>query len=100
MVQSENHELDLIELLQILWKRAWLIALLVFIAVTASGIMSTYFLVPQYQSSAEILVNQGKSEGLYNESDIRTNIGLMDTFKVIIVGPRILDRVIKDYNLD
>lgn len=99
MESREHEEIDLRELLQIIRKRLWLIVLITIIATVASGIISSYMLTPKYQATIQILVNQATTEGQFNQGDIRTNVELINTYNVIMTSPRILDKVIEDYNL-
>ncbi|WP_078543551.1 YveK family protein [Litchfieldia alkalitelluris] len=93
--------ISLKELYQTLRKRLWMIALITVIATTVSGVVSYLFLTPIYQSTTQILVNQKTSDQpIYNSSDIRTNIELINTYNVIIKKPVILDKVKKELNLE
>jgi len=99
---AEYRDLTFLELINVFWKRAWLILSIVIISMTTSGVVSYYVLTPQYKASAEIIVNQGKRDGyiVYTLGDIQVNLELVDTYSVIIKSPRILDLVIDEYQLD
>lgn len=68
------------------------------IAAIISGVVSYYFLTPIYQASTQILVNQKKNEQSWNE--VQTNLQLINTYKIIITSPRILDIVSKELDLN
>jgi capsular polysaccharide biosynthesis protein len=92
--------ISLQELFKTLKKRFMLIALITFIAITVSGIISFTLLTPIYQSSTQILVNQEKQEATdYTAQDIQTNLQLINTYNVIIKSPAILSKVIEELNL-
>lgn len=91
--------ISLRELFHTLKKRLWLIVLIMVVAATASSVISFFVLTPIYQSSAQILVNQAKSEkDLYNTGEIQTNIQLINTYSVIIRSPKILNKVKEELN--
>ncbi|MBS4200608.1 capsular biosynthesis protein [Bacillus sp. FJAT-49732] len=93
--------ISLKELMQTLKKRLSLIILITVAAVTISGAVSFFVLTPIYQSTAQLLVNQAKSDQpIYNPSEIQTNLQLINTYNVIIKSPFILDKVIDEMNLD
>ncbi|MEH7383517.1 Wzz/FepE/Etk N-terminal domain-containing protein [Bacillus sp. JJ1533] len=92
--------ISLKEIFQTIRKRLWLIVMIAAVAVATAGVVSYFFLTPVYQSSTQILVNQKTSDQPYlNQSDIRTNIDLINTYNEIIKTPAILDLVKKELNL-
>lgn len=93
--------ISLKELFQTLRKRLNLIIVITLIAVIVSGVISYFFITPIYKSSTQILVNQTKSEqSLYTQSEVQTNLQLINTYNVIMKSPAILDLVIQELNLD
>ncbi|MEH7085355.1 Wzz/FepE/Etk N-terminal domain-containing protein [Neobacillus drentensis] len=90
--------ISLKELLETLKKRLLLIVSITVIAAIISGVVSYYFLTPIYQASTQILVNQKKNEQSLNE--VQTNLQLINTYKIIITSPRILDIVSKELDLN
>src|SRR5690606_24142827 len=93
--------ISLKEIFQTIRKRLWLIVMIAAVAVATVGVVSYFFLTPIYQSSTQILVNQKASDQPYlNQSDIRTNIELINTYNVIIKSPAILDIVKEKLDLD
>ncbi|MDQ0339448.1 capsular polysaccharide biosynthesis protein [Caldalkalibacillus uzonensis] len=100
MEKREVQELDLRELFAILSKRLPLIGIITAVAILVSGLVSYFVITPQYEATAEILVNQSRPGSEINQGDIRTNLELMNTYQVVIKSPRILELVIERYNLD
>jgi capsular polysaccharide biosynthesis protein len=94
--------ISLKEIFQTLKKRAWMIVIITMIATMISGIVSYFVLTPIYQSSTQILVNQSNKEQqqAINTGEIQTNIQLINTYRVIITGPVILDKVKDKLDLD
>ncbi|WP_077619803.1 YveK family protein [Bacillus sinesaloumensis] len=92
--------ISLKEIFQTIRKRLWLITMITAVAVATVGVVSYFFLTPVYESSTQILVNQKASEQPYlNQSDIRTNIELINTYNEIIKTPTILELVKEELNL-
>ncbi|CZR11092.1 Capsular polysaccharide biosynthesis protein [Trichococcus flocculiformis] len=77
----------------ILWSLAGLII---------SGVYTFFFVTPQYESTSKIVVNQTQNTGQsITNSDIQTNLNLINTYQSIIREPIILEDVIEttDSNL-
>ncbi|MCD9024054.1 YveK family protein [Cohnella silvisoli] len=82
-------------------RRLLLIALIITVSCLTIGIYSYYFIQPQYQASAKLIVNQFKdSSSLLPSIDvgsINSTIGLIKTYKEIIRTPRIMKKVVEEY---
>lgn len=94
-----EEEISLVELFDILKKRMGLI-----ISTTLLGLLVvsfyTFFLVtPEYSSTTQLLVNRAEGADTIQQSDINTNIQLINTYKDIITGPVILDEVRDELNM-
>ncbi|QNK55281.1 YveK family protein [Paenibacillus sp. PAMC21692] len=85
----------------ILKKRLVMILLLVTVSCLGIGLYSGYFLQPQYQASAKLIVNQYKDSGSLLPSidvgAINSTIGLIKTYKEIIKTPRMMKKVVQQY---
>lgn len=87
-------------LFEIIRKRLMLITILTFIIAAIGGGISYYLLIPKYEASTQILVNQKGSNNLLDTTQMRGNIELINTYSVIIKSPAILDKVIETLKLD
>jgi capsular polysaccharide biosynthesis protein len=94
-------KLSLKEVFKVIRKGLWLIISLTIGAGIIAAIISFFILKPVYQNSSQFLVNQNNRERAqeFTENDIRTNVELINTYKIIIKSPRILDRVKEELNL-
>ncbi|WP_028401696.1 YveK family protein [Ectobacillus panaciterrae] len=93
--------ISLKELFLVLRKRLSMIIGITFVVALVSAIVSFYFITPIYQSSTQILVNQKKKDNSvvqYNE--VQTNVGLINTYSVIMKSPAVLDKVRDTLKLD
>ncbi|MBV7505580.1 capsular biosynthesis protein [Bacillus sp. sid0103] len=96
-----EEKLSLREGFKVFRKWLWLIISLTLGAAITAAVISFFFLKPVYQNSSQFLVNQkNPAPGqVFSENDIRTNVELINTYKAIILSPRILDRVDEELNL-
>ena len=92
--------ISLIDIINILRKRWKLIVLLTLAAAFVSGIISYYFLTPVYRASTQILVNQKNERNQLDYSLLQSNVGLINTYSVIIKSPVILEKVINRLELN
>lgn len=100
-METQEETIDLRELLGILKKRFSMIFVITIIATLVSGIVSFYFITPQYEAKTELLVNKENTaqEGAITQQQIDTNRKLMETYNVIIKTPRILKPVAKEVGM-
>lgn len=96
-----EEKLSLREGFKVFRKWWWLILSLTFGSAIIAAIISFFFLKPVYQNSSQFLVNQkNPAPGqVFSENDIRTNVELINTYKAIILSPRILNRVTEELKL-
>lgn len=91
-----QEEIMLSDLLDILKKNIKLIAGLVVTAVVLSALITLFLIKPVYSASTQIVLTQDTAEQqTVNYSEIQSNIQLVNTYRVIIKSPRILDEVQK-----
>ncbi|MFW6007369.1 MAG: Wzz/FepE/Etk N-terminal domain-containing protein [Bacillota bacterium] len=76
--REEYYEIDLKEYLQLIWEKKWILISFFLIAVISSYVISSYFLTPEYETSARIqLTNMGDKYNIgerYNDSDLAQQI--------------------------
>ncbi|MGP4079210.1 YveK family protein [Pseudalkalibacillus sp. R45] len=93
--------ISLKEIFLTLQKRLKLILLITLVATAISGLVSYFLLTPIYQSSSQILVNQTNTEQQsFDINQVRTNVEMINTYRVIIKSPAILEQVINELDLD
>jgi len=91
--------MELKQYFRIIQKKWWLIAIIVIIAVAATGIKSYFFTTPVYAANAKLIVNQssGEGAGTLNASTIQTSIFLINSYKEIIKSSAIMNKVVEKY---
>lgn len=82
-------------------KRLLLIITISFLSVFISGIINYFWLTPIYEASVQLLINQKYSEQQSQGSiNVQENLDLINTYRVIIKSPIILDQVKSELNLN
>jgi capsular polysaccharide biosynthesis protein len=92
--------ISLKEIFAVLRKRILMILSLI-IAFTAIALLVSYFLItPTYKASASVVVNQEENVDVSSLNNaIQSNISLINTYKIVMTSPVILDEVAKEMNL-
>ncbi|MFS0562935.1 Wzz/FepE/Etk N-terminal domain-containing protein [Terribacillus sp. 179-K 1B1 HS] len=92
--------ISLKEIFSVLKKRILMILSLT-IAFAAIALLVSYFLItPTYKASASIVVNQEENVDVSAlNTAIQSNISLINTYKIVMTSPVILDEVAKEMNL-
>lgn len=91
-----TEEIDLREILGILWKRLWIILVCVTLASGAAGVISYVYLTPIYEASTKLIVNKTTSPSevqAFTLSDVNLNIRMIDTYREVIKTHAIMDVV-------
>ncbi|WP_214714336.1 Wzz/FepE/Etk N-terminal domain-containing protein [Exiguobacterium sp. s151] len=90
----KEETISLGELFSILKRSKWLIASLAIIAALIAFLVSSFVVSPTYEASTQVLVapKQGENMPLDN-SQIQSSVTLVNTYRVIIQSPAILEQV-------
>lgn len=77
--------------------KARLIFIWTLLCVLLSGVFTFFIVTPKYQSSSRIVVNQTQNTSqTITNTDIQTNLNLINTYQSIIKEPIILEDVLKE----
>ncbi|QWU17146.1 Capsular polysaccharide biosynthesis protein [Paenibacillus sophorae] len=87
-------EKTILDYLNLIKKRLWLIVLFVLISCSTTYYVSKNYVVPVYSASAQLLVNNAADlpEG-NNLNNLNFSLNLIGSYKEIIKSPAIMDRV-------
>ena len=99
--EQEKFEIDVFQLVKVLWKRKFLIALVALVAGLAAFAYSSFVIKPQYASTTRIYVvnrNQADKPGLTNQ-DLQAGSYLVKDYREIILSQDVLEKVVADQNL-
>lgn len=94
---NDEMEIDLLELLGALWKKAWAIVLATVIFAAAALAGTAFFVTPLYQAQALMYVNSSLSVGgkvSISMSELNAAQSLIDTYSVILKTRTTLNDVI------
>src|SRR5690625_1670511 len=95
--------ISLHEIFTIIKKRFLLIISFIIGAALIAAIVSYFILTPIYEASTQFIVNQSNEETTQqtqiDQSTIRTNVELINTYNVIIKSNAILDHVVEELHL-
>lgn len=87
-------EIELKQILRFLWRKAWLIALVITIAGTAAFLVTRFLIVPQYTASIKMYVNNStEANKVISSSDLSAAQSLVGTYITIIRSDIVLDEV-------
>ena len=101
MKEQDKFEIDVFQLVKVIWKRKFLIILTAIIAGLAAFAYSSFVIKPQYTSTTRIYVvnrNQADKPGLTNQ-DLQAGAYLVKDYREIILSQDVLDKVVKDQSL-
>jgi len=101
MKEQEKFEIDVFQLVKVLWKRKFLIVLAALVAGLAAFAYSSFVTQPQYTSTTRIYVvnrNQADKPGLTNQ-DLQAGSYLVKDYREIILSQDVLEKVVADQNL-
>ena len=101
MKEQETFEIDVFQLVKVLWKRKFLIVLAALVAGLAAFAYSSFVIQPQYTSTTRIYVvnrNQADKPGLTNQ-DLQAGSYLVKDYREIILSQDVLEKVVADQNL-
>jgi len=102
-VMNGQEEIDLLKLLQALWRKAWLIVAAAVLGGSILLVYTIFFVTPQYRTSALLYVNNAVSIGntkvSISSSDIYASNSLVDTFSVILKSRSTLEEAILEGQL-
>ncbi|EZP59703.1 YveK family protein [Exiguobacterium sp. RIT341] len=92
-----NETISLQELFSILRKSFWRILALTIVAALISFAVSSFLIKPTYQAGTQILVTPQKQENqVIDASQVQSSVTLVNTYRVIIKSPAILEQVQKE----
>jgi len=93
-------ENQLKEYLHIIWKRLWIIILIIILATAASGLVSYFALLPEYKTYTTLMLSKPRSgiEAIQYD-DILLNQKLVATYGEIVKSRLVSNEVINNLNL-
>ena len=102
---GEYYEIDLLQLLRLLWRKAWIIALSAAVGGVAAFCIAAFAITPKYEAQAMLYVNNsdisvGSAKLSISSTDLTAAQSLVDTYIVILNSRATLNEVINEAGLD
>ena len=102
MKEQDRIEIDVVQMLKVLWKRKLIIALAAIISGGIAFGYSSFVIKPEFTSTTRIYVvnrNQGDKPGLTNQ-DLQAGSYLVKDYREIILSQDVLEKVVADQKLN
>ena len=99
MNNNEEIEIDLLELVRVLWSRLWAIVLATALGLGIAAGVTILFIKPVYNSTS-ILYVLTKTTSITSLSDIQMGTSLTQDYMVVIKSRPVLEKVIDNLGLD
>jgi len=102
---QDYYTIDILQILKVLWHRAWVIVLAGFLAAAIGFMYSTFGITPTYSSSVMLYVNNssfslGNTNFSISSSEITAAQSLVKTYSVILNNRTTLERIIEKTEVD
>lgn len=94
-----DSEIDLLEMAQLLWSKAWIIIICFIIGAVAAGGYTKLMITPQYTASSMIYI-LGKTTSISSIADIQVGNELTGDFTTLAKSRPSLESVIEELDLD
>ena len=101
MKEQDKIEIDVLQLVKVLWKRKFVILVAALVAGLVAFAYSSFVIKPQYTSTTRIYVfnrNQAEKPGLTNQ-DLQAGAYLVKDYREIILSQDVLEKVVADQSL-
>lgn len=96
---ADETTIDLVELAQVLLRKAWALVLAFVIGAAAAGIFTKLFVTPQYQATSMIYV-YSKSTSITSLADLQIGSQLAVDFQIVATTREVMESVIDTVGLD
>lgn len=100
-------ELDLKQLIKIIWNKKWLIIIVMLLFAILGGIYSYYFVTPKYESSTTLVlakteepVSNTVGGTAITQTDLNLNQNLVSTYSELIKSKTVLRKVLSNLGIE
>lgn len=98
--RNDELEIDLMEIIQVLWRWAWVIAVSAIGVALVAFVYSKFFITPTYESKTRIVVlNQSNSDNL-TVNDLNLGTQLSNDYKELIRSRDVVETVIETFQIN
>lgn len=104
-VTNEEFEIDLLQLIKVLWQKAWVIVLSMILVGAIAFSYALFFVTPQYQANAMMYVNNsalslGGTSFSISSSELSAAKSLLDIYIIILKSRTTLEQVLDETGLE
>ncbi|MCR5358133.1 MAG: protein-tyrosine kinase [Lachnospiraceae bacterium] len=99
-INSEEIEIDLVELIGVLMSRLWMIVLFGALAGAFTYLMCVYVITPQYESTTKMYIINRQSNETLTYSDLQTGTQLTKDYQELVTSRPVLEEVRQELSLD
>lgn len=95
--------MELRDVFSLLIQKFILIIIVVLIFMLSSAVITSLYIIPQYEAKSTLIVNKSSiksNNSDYDYSDILLTQSLVNTYSIIIISDTVLTQVISNFNLD
>ena len=98
--KNDELEIDLMEIISVLWRWAWVIAAAALGCALVAFVYSKFFITPTYESTTRIVVLTQSSSDNLTVNDLNLGTQLSNDYKELIRSRDVVESVIEAYRLD
>lgn len=100
-MENEYQEIDLRELIRVVLKRWWIIAILFVISTVSAYLVTTYYMKPVYEAKTSLFIGKEKSSiGSISLGDLQLNSKLITDYREIAKSRLVAEEVINNLGLN
>lgn len=99
-VENDEIEIDLMEIIGMLWHYAWLIVVGALVVGAFGFIFSKFIMTETYESNTKIVILNKQDNNTITYSDMQLNTQLTKDYAQLIKTRHVLERVIETFGLD
>lgn len=99
-MQSDEIEIDLVELIGVLMSRLWMIILFGALAGVMTFLLCVYVITPKYESTTKMYIINRQSNETLTYSDLQTGTQLTKDYQELVTSRPVLDEVRDELSLD
>ena len=95
--QIEEQEIDLLEVFHVLWRKAWALLLALVIGAMATGLVTFFFVTPQYEATSIIYI-LSKTTSITSLADLQIGSQMAADFQIIATTREVLEPIREQYD--
>ena len=96
--QFEEQEIDLLEVFHVLWRKAWALILALVIGAVATGLVTFFFITPQYEATSIIYI-LSKTTSITSLADLQIGSQMAADFQIIATTREVLEPIRQQYDV-